>query len=46
MKTLDLNSYNVQEMNTEEMKTTEGGFLLEALFLFLVGLALGLATEQ
>lgn len=45
MKTLDLNSYNVQEMNTEEMKTTEGGFL-QILFLFLVGLAFGLATEQ
>ncbi len=27
MKNLDLNNYGVQEMNAEEMRVTEGGFV-------------------
>ncbi len=36
MKNLDLNSYGVQEMNAEEIRTTEGG-----LFWFILGAIAG-----
>lgn len=38
MKNFDLNGLGVQEMNAEEMRVAEGGFILEALILgFVVG---------
>jgi hypothetical protein len=45
MKTLDLNNYGVQEMNMQEMQTTEGG-IWGLIILFIIGLAFGLSTEQ
>jgi len=36
MKNLDLNNYGVQEMNAEEMRFTEGGFIQ-----FIIGAIVG-----
>jgi len=44
MKNFDLNKYGVQEMNMQEMETTEGG-LWGLILLFIIGLAFGLAQE-
>jgi len=40
MKKLDLNEYGVQEMNAEEMRETEGGFIP-----ILIGLGVGLTIS-
>jgi len=46
MKNLDLNSYGVQEMNFEEMKTTEGGgwHWLSGILDGILGAAITIAT--
>ena len=44
MKNFDLNKYGVQEMNMQEMETTEGG-IWGLILLFIIGLAFGLAQE-
>jgi len=33
MKNLDLNSYGVQEMNAEEMRVAEGGWIIVAIII-------------
>lgn len=42
MKTLDLNTYGVQEMNAVEMRETDGGFFAE---LIAVAIAVAVVTE-
>jgi lactobin A/cerein 7B family class IIb bacteriocin len=45
MQTLDLANYGVQEMDTSEMKTVDGGgFLLGLIVGAVVGLIIGLAV--
>ena len=44
MKNLDLNSYGVQEMNVEEMKTIEGG--IWAIFAMVIGYTLGVLIKS
>jgi hypothetical protein len=48
MKNLDLNNYGVQEMNAEEMQTTEGGIfgILALLGGFIVGAIIKHFTED
>ena len=41
MKNLNLNNYGVQEMNAEEMRTTEGGGILGMAIFGLIGAAIG-----
>jgi lactobin A/cerein 7B family class IIb bacteriocin len=48
MKNLDLNNYGVQEMNAEEMQSTDGGIfaLLALIGGFVVGLIINHFTEE
>ncbi len=41
MKNLNLNDFGVQEMNAEEMKTTEGGGIIMAVLGAVIGAAIG-----
>ena len=45
MKNLDLNNYGVQEMNAEEMRTTEGGNPAILLYLLVLLLVIGTMAQ-
>ncbi|MFV0471102.1 MAG: hypothetical protein ACK5L7_03575 [Paludibacteraceae bacterium] len=40
MKTLDLNTYGVQEMNAAEMRETDGGGIIAVLVMAAIALAI------
>jgi len=42
MKNLNLNDFGVQEMNEEEMRDNNGGFIIESI---LIGVAAGLVVS-